>query len=116
MAAPWGTDGKSLTLSVSGNAELDQTSFTMKAGEFTNFSSNLTGTGNVKLTFTPAKRMFLDEVKVIKTTTNGITSLMLQNEKKSDRRIFDLSGRCVGTDFLSLPHGLYIVNGRKVVK
>ena len=63
-AAPWGTDGTSLTLQVNGNATLSETSLTMKNGEWTTYSLTLTGNGNVTITFTPAKRFFLDEVCV----------------------------------------------------
>ena len=115
-AAPWGTDATNLTVSVTGNASLGETDFTMVADTWTNFSTTLTGSGNVKLTFTPAKRMFLDEVLVVKSTTNGVSTLMLTDEKKADNRIYDLSGRCVGTDFQSLPHGIYIIRNHKVVK
>lgn len=62
MAAPWGTDGTTLTLTVNGNATLSQTQFAMKQGEWTTYSATLTGSGNVSITFTPDKRVFLDEV------------------------------------------------------
>ena len=61
-AAPWGTDGTTLKLSVKGNAELSDTTLTMKEGEWTTYSLTLTGQGPVSITFTPAKRFFLDEV------------------------------------------------------
>ena len=61
-AAPWGTDGTSLTLSVSGDATLSETQMTMKAGEWTDFTVTLEGNGPVTVTFSPAKRFFLDEV------------------------------------------------------
>ena len=61
-AAPWVGDGTSLKLSVDGNAELSETSLTMKEGEWTTYTLTLTGQGNVKITFTPSKRFFLDEV------------------------------------------------------
>lgn len=61
-AAPWGSDGTSLTLSVSGNATLSETQFTMQAGGWTDYTVTLTGSGPVTVTFTPVKRFFLDEV------------------------------------------------------
>ncbi len=60
-AVPWGSDGTSLTLSVSGNATLSETNLTMKEG-WTDFTVTLTGSGPVTVTFTPVKRFFLDEV------------------------------------------------------
>lgn len=71
-AAPWGTDGTSLTLSVSGNATLSETNLTMKAGGWTEYTVTLEGNGEVAVTFTPALRFFLDEVNaraVISTPT-----------------------------------------------
>ena len=63
-AAPFGTDGTTLNLSVS-NGTISPATVTMKAGEFTSFTATISATGNVKVTFTPAKRFFLDEVYVI---------------------------------------------------
>ena len=61
-AAPWGSDGTSLTLAVNGNATLSETSLTMKKGEWTTYELTLTGSGQVSITFTPTLRFFLDEV------------------------------------------------------
>ena len=44
----------------------------------------------------------------------GITSY--QTADRTARRIYTIDGRYVGTDFQQLQRGLYIVNGRKVVK
>lgn len=35
---------------------------------------------------------------------------------RGDGRVYTLSGQCVGTSLDGLPHGIYIVNGKKVVK
>lgn len=47
--------------------------------------------------------------------TTGISSISANRTNTSDR-IYDLTGRFVGTDKDSLPHGLYIQNGKKFVK
>lgn len=112
MAAPFGTDGTTLNLSVS-NGTISPATVTMKAGEFTNFTATITATGNVKVTFTPAKRFFLDEVKVISTST-GIKDV--KAVATTTTRIYTLDGRYVGTDPNQLPRGLYVVNGKKIVK
>lgn len=62
---PWSGDGKSLKLKVNGNATLSETSLTMKEGEWTTYTLELKGQGEVSITFTPTKRIFLDDVKVI---------------------------------------------------
>ena len=64
-AARWSGDGGDLTLSIEGGGSLGQTAFTMGNGDWANLSTTITGaTSSTKVTFTPAKRMFLDEVKV----------------------------------------------------
>ena len=63
-AAPWGNDDTALTLSASGNATLAQTDFSMVKGKWTAFTTKLNGTGATRITFTPGKRFFLDEVVV----------------------------------------------------
>ena len=64
-AAPWGTDGKTLKLSVTGDATLSETSLTMEEGKWTEYVLTLTGSGEVSISFTPAKRFFLDEVMAV---------------------------------------------------
>jgi len=68
-AAPWGTDGTTLGLSVDGNATLSQTQVTMKEGEWSTFTVTILGSGPVSVTFTPTKRFFLDEVYARAVTT-----------------------------------------------
>lgn len=63
-AAPWGNDDTVLSLSASGEATLGQTIFNMVKGKWTTFTTKLSGTGATRITFTPGKRFFLDEVVV----------------------------------------------------
>ena len=113
MAAPFGTDGTTLNLSVS-NGTISPATVTMKAGEFTNFTATITATGNVKVTFTPAKRLFLDEVLVVDPNATAIQTI--NSNKTTTTRIYTLDGRYVGADPNQLPRGLYIINGKKIVK
>ena len=73
-AVPWGTDGKSLTLSVTGGAIISPSTFTMSEGEWTDFTATITGAGPIKVKFAPAKRFFLDDVYVatVATSVDGI--------------------------------------------
>jgi M6 family metalloprotease-like protein len=112
-AAPFGTDGTTLNLSVS-NGTISPATVTMKAGEFTNFTATITATGNVKVTFTPVKRFFLDEVLVVDPNATAIQTI--NSNKTTTTRIYTLDGRYVGTDPNQLPRGLYIINGKKIVK
>ena len=73
-AGAWGTDGTGLTLSATG-ATLDETDFTMKQSEWDNFSTTLVATSSsMTITFTGAKRFFLDEVCISEATTYTITA------------------------------------------
>ena len=44
---------------------------TMKQGEWTEYVLTLTGSGQVSITFTPAKRFFLDEVMAVSESMAG---------------------------------------------
>lgn len=114
-AAPYGTDGTSLTLSTSGEATLSQTAFTMTKDQWTEFSTTITGTGEVQIVFTPTKRFFLDEVSVPSPTTTGINTIKVQ-APSTRKGIYSIDGRYLGVDLQPLPKGVYVVNGRKVVK
>ena len=114
MAAPFGTDGTTLNLSVS-NGTISPATVTMEKGKFTNFTATITATGNVKITFTPTKRFFLDEVLVIDANTTAIQTVSTHKDITT-ARIYTLDGRYVGTNPAVLPRGMYIVNGKKILK
>jgi hypothetical protein len=94
------------------NATISPDVFEMAKGEWTEFTTTITGHGTTTITFTPGKRFFLDEVKI---AYPGVTSISLPTTPRQ-MLIYSLDGRCLGTDINRLPHGLYIVNGRKVVR
>jgi hypothetical protein len=87
----------------------------MKSGEWTEFTVTTSGAGNAKIVFTPAKRFFLDEVLVVDQTATGIQEIQAVSRPK-DGKIYSIDGRYVGTDFGKLSRGLYIINGKKVMK
>lgn len=69
-AGAWAGDQTDLKLSISGGGTLDQASVTMKSGEFTSFTVNITGgTAESKITFEGKQaskaRFFLDDVEVV---------------------------------------------------
>lgn len=84
-------DGKTLTVTAS-NGSLGQGTFEMTRGAWTNYSTTITATGNVKLTFTTsAKRFFLDEVYVTNAST-GIVSTTADTAKRTVVGYFGLDG------------------------
>ena len=118
-AAPFGSDATALALSVvkegTGTVKLSQSSVTMTNKEWTKYQLTLTGKGFVRIKFSHAKRFFLDELRASKDATSGISEAYLPSVR-TDGRIYTLDGRCLGTDFSVLKKGLYIVNGKKILK
>ena len=113
-AGSWNTknDGTTLSLSVKGGT-IDKTSVTLTKGAFNNYEATVTGNGAVKITFAIDKgRFFLDEVK-LKSNTTAIKTV---DAATATHRIYTLDGRYVGNDLNVLGRGLYIVDGKKVVK
>ena len=51
----------------------------------------------------------------ISSSTTGISPVRM-NSGNSAKQIYDLQGRPRGTDPSALPKGIYIINGKKVVK
>lgn len=116
-AAPFGSDSKTLTLDVEGDGVLEATTFTMQASQWTDFKTTLNGSGTIRIVFTPGKRFFLDEVLVKPTTATGEKQGISETIRPMTAgRIYTIDGRYVGTDRNALPRGLYIINGKKVVR
>ena len=123
VAAPWGSDGNALSVSVSGNATLSQSSFTLTAGEWTTFTLTLTGSGYVTLTFTPQKRFFLDDVRCFSLQASeeeeeeegnedDTDAIRLVEEDSEPGVWYDLNGRPCATPTRG---NLYIYEGKKVL-
>ncbi len=75
-AAAWGADGTKLTLSTDDpSVTITPNVFEMKGSEWTTFKATVSGAGTIRLTFTPAKRFFLDEVLVVAGGSSAPTNL-----------------------------------------
>lgn len=107
-AAPWGRDDTSLTLSASGSTQLSDTQFEMVAGQWTTFTTRLTGAGTTQITFTPGRRFFLDEVVVRTPKASAIRDISVAPAPV----YYDLQGRRLATP---PARGLYIAAGRKQI-
>lgn len=106
-------DGTVLNLSVEGGT-IDKSSVEMVKGAFTDYSATVTGNGTIQINFATNKgRFFLDEV-LLKSTTTGIMNVHETATAKTG--VYTLDGRYLGTDFSALKPGLYIVNGKKVIR
>jgi len=114
-AGAWNNNkaGTSLSLVVKGGT-IDKGSVILTKGAWNDYEANITAAGNATITFTQSKgAFFLDEVKVISTST-GIKDVKAVTTTTT--RIYTIDGRYVGTDPNQLPRGLYVVNGKKIVK
>ena len=106
-------DGTVLNLSVEGGT-IDKSSVEMVKGAFTDYTANVTGNGSIQINFATNKgRFFLDEV-LLKSPTTGIMNVHETATAKTG--VYTLDGRYLGTDFSALKPGLYIVNGKKVIR
>lgn len=116
-AAAWGSDtydGTTLTLSVS-SGTITPSTITLKRGEWTNYVATITASDDVKVTMSIDKgRFFLDEVTA-RTQTSDIRGVRMA-ERPVDNRIYGIDGRYLGTNLSLLRPGIYIVNGKKVVR
>lgn len=118
-AAAWGTETTTLRiLGEDGATITGDRSFKLANQEWGTYTTTFTGYGSVKLTFTPAgsnNRFFLDEVMVYVPATTGISELQTTKTPIQRTGTYTLDGRRVATD-RQLPHGIYIIDGKKVVK
>lgn len=114
-AAGWGNDDMTLNLSVQGEGvTIEPASLTMTSFAWTDYTVTLRGQGTARVTFKPAKRFLLDEVLVI--DPSGTTAITTMSAPSKAIRIYTLDGRYVGSDASVLGRGIYIINGKKVVK
>lgn len=117
MAAPYNVDGTSLTVEVVGNngVTISPSSFTMTNKQWTSLKATLTGTGTIKLKFTPAKRFFLDEVLVVAAASEptAIESVTTQPSSLKFQTYYTLDGRRLSGR--PTQKGIYVHNGIKVV-
>lgn len=115
--APYTGDGTNLTVEIAeGNGTLAKSEFIMTAGKWSAFKTTVTANGAIKIRFKSSKkRFFLDKVCIASDLT-GINDAVTDFAKPQNNRIYTIGGQYVGTDFNALGKGIYIVNGKKVVK
>ncbi len=119
-AASWASESNVLTVESSNeNVTLTPSTFSLANLKWTDCEIKVQGTGAIQLTFKGVKqRYFLDEVLVLKPKedSTGIEELMRDTGTQQDNRIYSIDGRYLGTDFNALQKGIYIMNGKKVIK
>jgi len=119
MAAAWGDETTTLIVTAGNdNAVVSPTSFDLPNGSWKTFRATITGNGETCLRFNMerAGRFFLDEVKVYAPVTAGLNHTAESSVAPCRTGIYTLDGRRLTIDERLLPCGVYIINGRKVVK
>lgn len=105
-------------------ADTEQTVYVNGGNPFSNFVTELTFSGNdVRMTLddqtTQTFSMVDDEISIELTynddTPTGITEVETAGEVR-ENRVYTISGQYVGTSLDNLQKGIYIVNGKKVIK
>lgn len=121
-AAGWDAkgDGTGLVVKINGNGAIlnvkADTVLTMTKGAWQTYTMKLTGKGTASITFSPDKRFFLDDVLVTIPDKPTAIKAISVDSRTADGHYYSLSGIDMGADKHSLPKGIYIINGRKVVK
>lgn len=121
--APWGSDGKSIDVYLMKASATSYTSgtvidsYTMTASQWNDFTATITGDGSTyRLAFVPSKRFFMDDVAVFIPESTGIRNVVTTTDRPHTGRIYSIDGRYLGNDLQRLPHGIYISDGKKVVR
>ena len=119
LAAPYtgSSDNKLILAANYGcDAVLDVTEFTLVPGQWTEVKANVTGSGDAAIRFkTNDKGMFIDNVCVIPVSLAGISSATADQSPKNGE-IYSIDGRYMGKSVSALRPGIYVMNGKKLVK
>ena len=87
----------------------------MTNNQWNTFDVDIDGNGSTQVTLTSNGRLWLNEMTVKQPVETGIGHIAL-TPGATAARIYTLSGTYAGTRLSALPKGIYIVNGKKVVK
>ena len=121
--APWGDKGAEKELDIylinENDKIVSKQSYTMIEKEWNEYTISLNGNGGeYYLAFEPKKRFFIDDVLVYVPEDSGQTGITnaVPKVRAAGGRIYTIDGRFAGLDLNALPHGIYIIDGKKVVK
>lgn len=119
LAAPYtgSSDNKLILAANYGcDAVLDVTEFALVPGQWTEVKANVTGSGDAAIRFkTNDKGVFIDNVCVIPVSLAGISSATADQSPKNGE-IYSIDGRYMGKSVSDLRPGIYVMNGKKLVK
>lgn len=112
-AAAWNNDDANLSLSIEGDATIIPEDVTMDSFEWNDYTATISGKGSVRLSFKAVKRFILDEVKVYNDVIPTNIKAINESSMKGSHDVYDLQGRKISD---TQRHGIYIVNGKKVIR
>lgn len=86
--------------------------------EWNEITLTVNGDGLNYIIFDPKRRLFIDDVLVYVPEGSGQTGITnaVPKVRAAGGRIYTIDGRFAGLDLNALPHGIYIIDGKKVVK
>lgn len=111
--APWASNAQTLTLSTAAGTI---GTYDLVNNKWNTITADLTGNGYTNLTLTTNGRLWINEVSATAMLETGIDNVVSNNARPADNRIYTLGGQYVGTQFSSLPKGIYVMGGKKIVK
>lgn len=120
LAAPYSDNSDNkliLAANYGSDATLGETEFTLTPGQWTEVKTTLTGNGDVSLRIkTNTKGVFIDNICILPQEYAGIDITDNTQAKKTSESIYTIDGRCIKTSRNKLPKGIYIINGKKMIK
>lgn len=111
--APWASNAQTLTLSTAAGTI---GTYDLVNNKWNTITADLTGNGYTNLIFTTNGRLWINEVSATAMLETGIDNVVSNNARPADNRIYTLGGQYVGTQLSSLPKGIYVMGGKKIVK
>ena len=119
-AAAWNNEEGSLTVaSLNPKVQLSETRLKLPNRSWQTFTLTVKGSGLLRLSMRNGqRRFFLDELLVKRPATTSITDIPTARPapRATSGRIYSLDGVYLGTNINALSKGVYIVDGKKVVK
>ncbi|MCR4852817.1 MAG: M6 family metalloprotease domain-containing protein [Prevotella sp.] len=121
-AAPWADESSYMIWEIVGESDItidEPVSTSMKCNQWNNYRVNLEGSGKIRLAiYSNNHRFFIDEVSVVSAdiADSSPTAISEMPSTTPSPTVFAIDGRRLSLPFSSLPRGIYIVNGRKIVK
>lgn len=112
-AAPFFRENTPLLVQVAeGAAALEKTSFDLTLAQILPFSTRLTATGPVKISFSSKSRFYIDDIAIVPVSGDGIREIKNEELSVKNPGCYNLMGQRVN----GASKGVIIYNGRKYIQ